>query len=98
MAVLDILVHLEAAALPLRSVMLAARIEESLIADLDQSRLPENWIDEWARGRVSPVLRVPSAIVTSEYNFLISPLHRAFPRLKIAQARTPDFFRNRLVL
>ena len=98
LAVLEILVHLEAPELLQKYVILEARIEESLITDLDQSRLPENWIDEWARARVSPVLRVPSAIVTSEYNFLINPLHRAFSRLKIAQARTPDFFRNRLVL
>ena len=89
LAVLEILVHLEAPELLQRYVILEARIEESLITDGDQSRLPENW--------VSPVLRVPSAIVTSEHNFLINPSHRAFSRLKIAVASSFRFD-SRLVL
>jgi RES domain-containing protein len=75
LAVLEILVHLEAPELLQKYAILEARIEESLITDVDNFRLPEDW--------VSPVIRVPSAIVTSEYNFLLNPLHRSFLRIKI---------------
>jgi RES domain-containing protein len=99
LAVLEILVHLEAPELLQKYVILEARIEESLITEVDQSRLPEDWVsnpairaigDEWARARVSPVLRVPSAIVTREHNFLLNPLHRSFSRIKIP---APSSFR-----
>ena len=98
LAVLEILVHLEAPELLERYVMLGVGIEESLIADLDESRLPKNWKvspappgvraigDEWAAARVSVVLRVPSVIVPSERNLLLNPLHRDFSRLKIANS------------
>ena len=98
LATLEILVHLEAPDLLERYVILGVELEESLIVNVDQSRLPKNWRanpappgagaigDEWAAARVSAVLRVPSMIVPSEHNLLLNPLHRNFSRLKIADS------------
>src|SRR5437879_13046368 len=103
LAALEILVHLEAPELLDRYVILGVGVEESLIDDVDQSRLPKNWRanpappdakalgDEWAAARVSAVLRVPSVIVPSEHNLLLNPLHRDFSRLKIAKSSTFRF-------
>jgi RES domain-containing protein len=98
LAALEILVHLEAPELLERYVMLGVGIEESLIADVDESRLPKNWKtrpappatrdigDEWAASRASAVFRVPSVVVPLERNLLLNPLHRDFSRLKIADS------------
>lgn len=38
---------------------------------------------EWVRARRSSVLRVPSAVVPGEFNFLLNPAHPDFKRVKI---------------
>jgi RES domain-containing protein len=103
LAALEILVHLEAPELLEKYSMLGVEIDESLIADLDQSRLPKNWKanpappslkamgDEWAVSRVSAVLRMPSAVVPSEYNLVLNPLHRDFSRIKVANSSRFQF-------
>lgn len=103
LAVLEILVHLEAPELLEKYVMLGIGVEESLIADVDESRLPKNWKtspapaairaigDEWATARVSAVFRVPSAIVPFEHNLLLNPLHPDFSGIKIADSSAFGF-------
>lgn len=39
--------------------------------------------NDWSERRVSLVLRVPSAIIPSEFNYLINPLHAAFDASRI---------------
>ena len=71
------------------------------IETLSLDKLPTNWFaapgpiqlqtlgGEWlARGETA-VLKVPSAIVTEEWNYLINPLHADFRRLRIG---TPESF------
>ena len=62
-------------------------------------RLPKDWIktpspasnaavgDKWVETAVSAVLKVPSAIVTQEYNYLLNPAHPHFPKITIGKAR-----------
>jgi RES domain-containing protein len=59
------------------------------------SRLPDNWRDfphpletqtlgmEWVRTKRSAVLRVPSAVVPGEWNYLLNPAHEHFKRIEI---------------
>lgn len=66
------------------------------------SRYPKSWRtypysvstqrfgSAWVRSQRSVALRVPSAIVPGEFNFLINPAHPDFRRLKVA---TPVPFR-----
>jgi RES domain-containing protein len=101
LAILEILVHLEAPELLQRYVLIGVEIDAQLIEDLDNSRLPRNWRaepapvqlrnvgDEWVRSASSVALRVPSALVPAESNFLLNPAHADFRRLAI---REPALF------
>jgi len=52
--------------------------------------------DEWLKEKKSPILRVPSAIIPEEHNYLINPEHPGFQKISIK--RISDFlFDNRLV-
>jgi RES domain-containing protein len=47
--------------------------------------------DEWlARGETA-VLKVPSAIVTEEWNYLLNPLHAGFRKLRLDKPQPFDF-------
>lgn len=75
------------------------RFDESLVESLQVAALPPDWRadpgpaelrrigDGWVRRRSSAVLRVPSAIVTSEVNFLLNPAHPDFAAIEVAPSR-----------
>ena len=102
LALLELLVHLgntEA----LRSYSLCSvKFEESLVSSLGRGSLPRGWRkspapeslqalgDDWISAGASVVLRVPSAIVDDEGNYLINPEHADFRRLKIGVPKPFD--------
>lgn len=100
LAVLEILVHLDSPDLLRKYVLFEVEIEDSLVTHLNSASLPRNWRedpppveaqklgDEWASSARSAVLRVPSAIVTGEFNFLLNPHHRDFSKLSIGQPQS----------
>ncbi len=47
--------------------------------------------DRWISGGKSLALRVPSAVVAQEYNYLLNPLHPEFAHLKIGPAEQYSF-------
>lgn len=51
--------------------------------------------DTWARAGRAAVLRVPSAVVPGEFNYLLNPAHPDFTRLEIGQPE-PFLFDPRL--
>ena len=65
------------------------------IKQLDESLLPSNWRDtppprvlaslgdRWFTSKSTAVLRVPSATIPHEYNYLINPLHPDFEKISI---------------
>ncbi len=94
LAQLEMLVHLDSeGVLHARYVFISVEIPEELIADLPDSELPEFWDsredhirtklagEAWARAKKSAVLRVPSAVVPMEQNYLANPAHPDFPKL-----------------
>jgi RES domain-containing protein len=95
LALAEILVHLESAGVLSRYVVIQVEIDESNIAHLDLRNLPKNWRaepapkrlqtlgDEWLDSGKSAVLRVPSAIVVGEFNYLLNPSHPDFSKLRI---------------
>jgi RES domain-containing protein len=103
LAVLEILVHLDSPDLLRKYVLFEVKMEDSLMTHLDPASLPKDWRrdppppdaqrigDEWASSARSAVLRVPSAIVTGEFNFLLNPRHTDFGRLKIGQPQSFSF-------
>lgn len=47
--------------------------------------------NEWLLNRKSAVLKVPSAIVDREYNYLINPLHPDFKKIKVLDIKPFNF-------
>jgi RES domain-containing protein len=98
LAVLEVLVHLESPELLKRYLLFEVAIDVSCIGELDFSTLPRNWKadpvpprvqaigDEWVASGRSAVLRVPSALVPGESNFLLNPRQPDFGKLRIGKA------------
>jgi RES domain-containing protein len=96
LAVLEILVQDE----PLRAryVVIPAVLPRNLkIERIAPDQLPSDWRSlaardqlqvigtDWARRRSSAVLAVPSAVIPSETNYLLNPLHPAFAKIEIGE-------------
>jgi RES domain-containing protein len=109
LACLENLVHRDGEGLnELFKVMVINVPDNISVADLLIKDLPADWTlykkqpytrsigDAWLQSFESSVLRVPSAIIQYEYNYLINPAHPEFKHISIAA--TEDFlFDSRLV-
>ena len=90
------LAHLQDSDLLDRYVLFRADISPELVEEIDPKVLPRNWRsypaprkvqsngDAWAARGGKSVLRVPSAIVPAESNYLIHPAHPDFSRIAIS--------------
>lgn len=82
-------------------VMVIEVPDDLVIETITVDKLPGNWFDfhqydtcqrmggDWLRRGQSAVLRVPSAIIAHEWNYLLNPAHPAFTRLRLV--RTEPF-------
>ena len=98
LATLEILVHLNPRIL---SAYCSFEIEipDDVVEVLEPKKLPKNWRDSpaplalrslgdaWFGRRSSVALRVPSAIVASEFNFVLNPTHPDFAKLVVHPAK-----------
>ncbi|HSZ55984.1 MAG TPA: RES family NAD+ phosphorylase [Tepidisphaeraceae bacterium] len=108
LAVLEILVHLEASELLRHYRLIPVTFDQRLVNVLDRRVLPANWGrrpppasvraigDDWVASAKSVVLRVPSVIVPDENNYLINASHPQFRKLVIGSPR-PFRFDPRLL-
>lgn len=97
LAALEMLCHLDGRELVEPYVLIEIGISESLVRTIEQSSLPQNWRadpsppelkrvgDEWIRRAECPVLRVPSALLPDEHNFLLNTQHEDFGRLNFGE-------------
>jgi RES domain-containing protein len=96
LAVLGIVVHLRVQDFRRDFVCFRVDVPDTSLPIPDPSwKPPEDWRAEppvratkelgtaWARAGASALLRVPSAVVPSEYNVLLNPRQADFPRLRI---------------
>jgi RES domain-containing protein len=107
LAVLEMLVHLEASDILLAYSLCRVQFDDALVEPLDRAALPAHWRDEsaanalrvigdaWAASKASAILRVPSVIIQSENCFLINPVHSAASSVAINPPR-PFTFDERL--
>ena len=107
LAALEMLVHLENQHILSRYLLAEVEFGEELITAIVPDELPRNWQespppvetkslgDAWANSQRSAILRVPSVIVESEFNFVLNPLHRGFSSIRIG-APVPFRFDARL--
>jgi len=93
LATLEILVHLGQPQILHSYVALRVEFDEELVSHLDGNLLPSDWRtfpsppelraigDDWARSRASAILRVPSAVVETEFNYILNPDHPEIDRV-----------------
>lgn len=99
LASLEVFVHLESERVKL--VAIKASIDKQLeIEEIDIKSLPRNWQEpdsypklqeigrEWLISGRTPILKVPSAIVPVEFNYLFNPEH---PNFKINPEPSIEF-------
>ena len=103
LAMIEYYVHVDPGDLPSDLVVVAADIPDSVShTRISISRLPASWRatpapaalaaigDAFARTRRAAILIVPSALVPSESNWLINPLHPEFAKIRVP---SPEPFR-----
>lgn len=102
LATLEVLVHLQKSSVLADYVLFTVDFPKECAQDLDRSLLPRSWRhfpappqlhalgEAWLRSASSALLRVPSAIIVHEHNFLINPGHSDFLRLEINGPRPLD--------
>jgi len=103
LAILEMLVHLQSHELMNRYVVFELTFDEALVTDALPTMLPKTWRrtpapasarrigDDWISGAASAVLRLPSAIVPVESNYLLNPAHPDFERIVIGPKRAIEF-------
>jgi RES domain-containing protein len=99
LATLEILVHMRSRGAVPAYALIPCWFHEALVEELDVTQLPANWNaavspqelrvhgDQWAANLISPVLKVPSAVTLSEFNYLLNPEHPDFSSVEIGDAR-----------
>lgn len=105
LATLELVVH-RSYVMPVQSykvMVITISENEGVITQLDTSDLPEDWRSfdaypalqklgaHWYAQKQSLVLKVPSAVITKEYNFVINTEHPDF-KTKIHLSDTEDYF------
>lgn len=99
LAALELLVHLGVKTIPKLHVAIPADIPEGLAIDqIEAGKLPSTWRDDppplalatigdqWVRNGKSAVLKVPSAVIEEEWNYLLNPEHPDFTQIVIGKA------------
>jgi RES domain-containing protein len=105
LAALEFFVNLEPNEAPEDLLIAAATIPDESVESLDLHLLPRNWREldsavcrklgsNWAASQRSLALRVPSAVVESDWNLLLNPRHPQFARVSIEIAKPFRFDRR----
>lgn len=98
LAMAEVLVHLSLATLPNDFVMLTIEIPDGILVEiLDLEKLDIDWNvfpnsfqtpffgDDFVKRNEACVLKVPSAVVKGDFNFLLNPFHPDFSKIKITE-------------
>lgn len=95
LAILEMLVNSESQELMKQYVVFEVVFDDALATAMDLAALPKTWRrsppplsvqgigDKWIADGHSSVLRVPSVIVPTEFNYLLNPTHPDFAKIQI---------------
>lgn len=96
LAMAEVVVHLSLATLPNDFVMLEIDVPAGVsVSEMEKARLPRGWNsfphladtqkigDVFVLEQKSALLKVPSAVVPGDFNFLINPQHPHFSQIRI---------------
>jgi RES domain-containing protein len=91
LALVETLVHIPSGLLP-SFTAIPIDFDDAAVEILDAKAVPADWRthppprstqsigDAWVASGRSAILRVPSVVVPAEFNYLLNPRHRRFPR------------------
>lgn len=103
LAALELLVHLGRGSILSAYVLIACTFDEALVLPLDRKRLPNNWRsypappelqligDEWVKTGTSAVLKVPSAAMATDANYLLNPRHPDFQAIRVSDPQPFEY-------
>lgn len=101
LAVLEILVHIKFYNQPPDYHIVTLDIPDNKTAAIDHQKLKKTWKDDINYGRYigdeflndgqSLILKVPSAIIEQEHNFMINPVHADAGKIKIRSVQKFSF-------
>jgi RES domain-containing protein len=95
LATLEVLVGLQDTSLLTSYSLIKVEFAEELVETLHRRQLPPSWNqhppspetqgigDTWVAEGRSAVLKVPSAVVEAEHNYLLNPAHERFSRVVV---------------
>ncbi|MEP6712707.1 MAG: RES family NAD+ phosphorylase [Ferruginibacter sp.] len=103
LAVLEMLVNTQFKDYSIALDLIYIRLpDDEAISEITLSKIKENWKEdasytkfignEFIKQSHSLLLKVPSAVIQEEYNFLVNPLHPDFKKVKIQKTKSfwPD--------
>lgn len=108
LAVLEVLVHLSPTMFPGGFCIAQIEVPDNSFQSVEIKQLPVNWQDispptalkkvgdGFLKQQDKLLLKVPSAIVAEEYNYLLNPLHPEISKVKLIK-QLPFNFDERLV-
>ena len=103
LAMLEMLVHTKLEEYSIALDLVYIDVPDSLdCKEITHIKLKTTWADdltytryigdEFIKSSQTPLLKIPSAIIAEEYNYLVNPLHRDFNKVKIIKIKSfrPD--------
>lgn len=108
LAALEMLVHLDSESHMRPYVLFACTFPPDMVEHVELKKLPSGWKSypppatlsqlgtDWLEAVRTPVLKVPSAVIETESNYLLNPQHSDFPKISIADP-TPFSLDLRLI-
>ena len=100
----EVAVHISLGILPMDYHMVSIEIPNSVkVSELQKSELPSGWDaipcqpnsqvigDQFVKENKYAVLKVPSAVVKGEFNFIMNPKHMDFKKIKITNTESFPF-------
>ena len=103
LAMLEVLVHLQPLMIPDDYCLVEVEVSDKHVLTIATDILPDNWTDicppqilarigdDFLKKQEYFMLKVPSAIVPAEYNYLLNPLHPDMKKVKIIKKEPFDF-------
>jgi RES domain-containing protein len=103
LAVLEVLVHLPPLMIPNDYCLVEIEVPDNNITQITIDQLPANWKDisppvvlrqtgdEFLKKQTNLLMKVPSAIVPAEFNFLVNTRHPDMKKVKVLKSQPFNF-------
>ena len=99
LAVLEMLVNTKFKDFIIPLDLLSIQIPEKVTqGEISLKKMKKDWItdygytrfmgDEFIKNKQSLLLKIPSVVITEEFNYLVNPLHPDFKKIKIIETRS----------